>query len=101
MIALRLLILILVLAALVIAAVPVLVLLDLLGGGTGGGICPDGLTACPIRYTSGPALAVYLTLALMVDVALIRLVSRLLRRLDRRRTVSGQNPTAPLASDRR
>ncbi|HUO46726.1 MAG TPA: hypothetical protein VM470_07835 [Acidimicrobiia bacterium] len=85
MIGLRVLILLLVLAALFIAAVPVLVLLDLLGGGTGGGLCPDGMAACPIRYTSGPALAMYLTLALMADVALIRMVSRLLRHLDRQR----------------
>jgi hypothetical protein len=85
MIALRFLILLLVLAALVIAAVPVLVLLDLLRGGTGGGICPDGMSACPSRYTSGPALAMYLTFALLVVVSLIRVASRLLRHLDRRR----------------
>jgi hypothetical protein len=83
MVALRILILVLVLVALVVAAVPVLILLDLLGGGTGGGLCPAGLSACPIRYTSAPALAMYLTLALLIDVALIRLASRLLRRLNR------------------
>ncbi len=84
MIGLRILILLLVLIALVVAAVPVLILLDLLAGGTGGGLCPAGMTACPIRYTSAPALAMYLTLALLGDVALIRVVSRLLRNLDRR-----------------
>jgi hypothetical protein len=85
MIALRVLILLLVLAALFISAIPVLILLDLLGGGTGGGLCQGGMTACPIRYTSGPALAMYLTLALLADVLLIRVVSRLLRHLDRQR----------------
>lgn len=81
MILLRVLILVLILVALGVAVVPVLVLINLLGGGTGFGLCPDGLAACPQRYTSGPALAAYLTLSLMVVVGLIRVVSHLLRRL--------------------
>ena len=81
MILLRVLILILILVALGVAVVPVLVLINLLGGGTGFGLCPAGLAACPQRYTSGPALAAYLTLSLMVVVGLIRVVSHLLRRL--------------------
>lgn len=75
----------LVLLAVTLAALPVLVLLDLLGGGTGYGLCEGGLSACPERYTAGPALAVYLVLALMVVVALIRVISHLYRRLQRRR----------------
>ena len=81
MILLRVLILVLILAALGVAVVPVMVLINLLGGGTGFGLCPQGLSACPQRYTSGPALATYLTLSLMVVVGLIRVVSHLLRRL--------------------
>ena len=81
MILLRLLILVLILLALGVAVVPVLVLINLLGGGTGFGLCPSGLSACPQRYTSGPALAAYLTLSLMIVVGLIRVVSHLLRRL--------------------
>lgn len=80
---LRALILLLVLAALVIAAVPVLVLLNLLGGGSGFGLCAGGLSACPQRFTSGPALAAYLTLSLLAVVALIRVVTHLLRRVRR------------------
>lgn len=80
---LRALILILVLAALVIAAIPVLVLLNLLGGGTGFGLCAGGLSACPQGFTSGPALAAYLTLSLLAVVALIRVVTHLLRRVRR------------------
>lgn len=76
---------VLVLLAVTLAALPVLVLLDLLGGGTGYGLCEGGLSACPERYTAGPALAVYLVLALMVVVALIRVISHLYRRLQRRR----------------
>jgi hypothetical protein len=81
MIALRVLILILILVALAVAVVPVMVLINLLGGGSGFGLCPGGLAACPQRYTSGPALAAYLTLTLMIVVGLIRVASHLLRRL--------------------
>jgi hypothetical protein len=77
--AVRALILVLVVAGLAIAAIPVLILLNLLGGGAGWGLCPDGLTACPQRYTSGPALAGYLMVSLLVIVSLIRVASRLLR----------------------
>jgi hypothetical protein len=94
MILLRVLILVLILVALAVAVVPVMVLINLLSDGTGFGICPGGLSACPLRYTSGPALAAYLTLTLMVVVGLIRVVSHLLRRLNRQ-----ANPVPPLSND--
>ena len=78
--------LLLVLLAIGLAALPILVLLDLLGGGTGYGLCEGGLAACPERYTAGPALAMYLVISLMVVVALIRIVTHLYRRLQRHRT---------------
>ena len=83
MLALRLLILVLVMAALLVAALPVLVLLDLLRGGTGYGLCAGGLQACPARFTAGPALAAYLVVILMIVVALIRLATHLYRKLQR------------------
>ena len=86
MVWLRALLLILVLLAVGLAALPVLVLLDLLRGGTGYGLCEGGLSACPEHYTAGPALAVYLVLSLMAVVALIRIVTHLYRRLQRHRT---------------
>ena len=78
--------LLMVLLAIGLAALPILVLLDLLGGGTGYGLCEGGLAACPERYTAGPALAMYLVISLMVVVALIRIVTHLYRRLQRHRT---------------
>ncbi len=75
----------LVLLAVALAALPVLVLLDLLGGGTGYGLCAGGLGACPERFTAGPALAAYLVVALMLVVALIRVISHLYRRMQRRK----------------
>jgi len=91
MIWLRVLILILIVLALAVAVVPVMVLINLLSGATGFGLCPDGLSACPQRYTSGPALATYLTLTLMIVVGLIRVVSHMLRRLHRP-TLHGPTP---------
>lgn len=82
----RALLVLLVLLAIGLAALPILVLLDLLGGGTGYGLCEGGLAACPERYTAGPALAMYLVISLMVVVALIRIVTHLYRRLQRHRT---------------
>jgi hypothetical protein len=86
MVWLRALLMVLVLLAIGIAALPVLVLLDLLGGGTGFGLCEGGLAACPQRYTAGPALAAYLVVSLLLVVALIRAVTHLYRRLQRHRT---------------
>ena len=83
MLGLRLLIVVLVLVALIVAALPVLVLLNLLGGGTGFGLCAGGLQACPDRFTAGPALAAYLVVILMIVVALIRLATNLYRRISR------------------
>jgi hypothetical protein len=80
---LKLAIFILVILAIGLAAMPLLVLLDLMSGGTGFGLCSDGLTSCRRQYTSGPELAAILTVGLMAVVAAIRMVSRLSRRLNR------------------
>ena len=64
-----------------LAAVPVLVLIDLLAGGTGWGLCPAGLEACANPYTTAAEFAVVLTIGLFVVVLSIRLLMRLARRL--------------------
>ncbi len=69
------------LTAVAIAAVPLLVLVDLVGGGTGYGLCPGGLDACDKPYSTGAELAVLLAVALFVLVLGIRLLMRLARRL--------------------
>jgi len=69
------------LAAVAIAAVPLLVLVDLLGGGTGYGLCPGGLNACDTPYSTGAELAILLALALFGLVLGIRLLMKLARRL--------------------
>ena len=68
-------------AAVAIAATPILVLIDLLGGGTGWGLCPAGLQACSNPYTTAAEFAVLLTLGLFATVIGIRLLMKLARRL--------------------
>lgn len=71
----------LVVAALAIGTVPILVLIDLLDGGTGWGLCPGGLEACDRPYSAGAELIIVLTLALFLAVVGIRMLMRLARRL--------------------
>lgn len=77
----RLAVFLLVVVAIAIGIVPILVLIDLLDGGTGWGICPQGLELCDKPYSTGAELIVILTLGLFATVACIRLLVRLARRL--------------------
>ncbi len=77
----RIAVLILSLAAVGIAIVPLLVLVELLRGGTGYGICPEGISACDIPYSAGPEMVLLLVSALFALVLGIRLLMRLARRL--------------------
>lgn len=71
----------LVVAAVAIGIVPILVLIDLLDGGTGWGICPAGIESCEKPYSTGAELIVVLSVALFLTVLGIRLLMRLARRL--------------------
>jgi len=64
-----------------IALVPILVLIDLLDGGTGWGLCPDGLQACVNPYTTAAEFGLILTLGLFLSVLGIRMLMKLARRL--------------------
>lgn len=64
-----------------IAAIPVLVMIDLLQGGSGLGLCPNGLEACDKPYSTAAEFAVILTVALFLVVLAIRLLMTLARRL--------------------
>lgn len=78
----RLAVFILVLVAIAIGIVPILVLIDLLDGGTGWGLCPGGLELCDKPYSTGAELIIILSVGLFVTVAGIRLLVRLARRLE-------------------
>lgn len=93
---LRLLVFVLIGAALLIAVVPLLVLLSLVQGGSGFGLCPDGLGSCRNPYTAAPELTATLTVALLVVVALIRILMRSARRLQaEEREISAAAAAAP------
>lgn len=77
----RVAIVILVLAAIGIAVVPILVMVDLLGGGAGWGLCPGGLETCDNPYTTPFELLVILVVSLFVVILAIRVVMKLARRL--------------------
>ena len=73
------------LAVIGVAAIPLLVVIDLVGGGQGWGICPERLRSCESSYFDGPELLAALTIALFALVALIRLTTLIIRRLQARR----------------
>lgn len=77
----RLAVFILVVVAIGMGIVPILVLIDLLDGGTGWGLCPGGLQACDKPFTTGAELIIILTIGMFLTVAAIRLLMRLARRL--------------------
>jgi hypothetical protein len=71
----------LVVAAVAIGIVPILVLIDLLDGGTGFGLCPAGIEACHQPYTAGAEMIIVLSVALFLVLAGIRILMRVSRRL--------------------
>lgn len=77
----RITILALVVAAVGIAVIPILVMLDLLDGGTGWGLCPGGLEACDNPYTAPFEFLILLVGGLFLVILAIRLILRLARRL--------------------
>ncbi|MGH8871770.1 MAG: hypothetical protein ACRDWS_07345 [Acidimicrobiia bacterium] len=64
-----------------IALIPILVLIDLLDGGTGWGLCPDGIEACNNPFTTAAEFGILLTLGFFLSVLGIRLLMRLARRM--------------------
>ena len=98
--ALRVIIAVLVIAAFAVAIVPLLVLLDLGDGGTGWGLCADGVTDCRNGYFAGFELIAVFMLVMFGIILLIAFATRLLRRLDRLedRRPERQGARAPLAA---
>jgi len=64
-----------------IALIPILVLIDLLDGGTGWGLCPNGIEACDNPLTTAAEIGVVLTLGLFLSVLGIRLLMRFARQM--------------------
>jgi hypothetical protein len=63
----------LIIAAIVaVALIPMLVLLDLAGGGDGWGLCRGGISTCRTSYFDGPELLAMLLIALFLLLMLLR-----------------------------
>lgn len=67
-----------------IALIPLAVLLDLHEGGTGWGLCQEGLSTCRNSYFAGFEFVAYILGALFAVLAVTQLVVKLLRWLERR-----------------
>lgn len=80
-IVIRIAILLLGVVAVAIATVPLLVLINLLGGGSGFGLCPGGLQECEKPFSTGAEMVVILAVGLFAVVAGIRILARMARRL--------------------
>ncbi|MCJ7726932.1 MAG: hypothetical protein MUP76_11175 [Acidimicrobiia bacterium] len=83
-----------------ITLLPMLVLLDLVGGGDGWGICPDGLSSCRTSYFSGLELAVGLMILLFMLMFVLRLALHGQRMIDSR-SERGMYERPPPHSDSR
>lgn len=81
--AIRVFTIVVVLAIIAVAAIPMLVLADLLGDGDGWGLCPNGLGSCRTSYFHGPELFAMLIIALLGLVLLLRVAFRADRVLTR------------------
>ena len=75
----------LIVVALLLAIVPSAVLVNLLTGGTGYGLCEVGLAGCDTAYLAGPALAGRVLLGLFLVIVGVRVISRIIDRVDKRR----------------
>jgi hypothetical protein len=82
MTAIRAAIVVLIGAAIAVALIPLMVLLDLRRGGTGWGLCGDGLSGCRNSYFAGFEMIGWLFGALFIILGLIAMLVRILRYLE-------------------
>jgi hypothetical protein len=79
----RILLGVLIAVAVATALVPMLVIADLAGGGSGWGLCPEGIGTCSTSYFAGPELLAILLVVLFATLAGIAVCTRWIRRLER------------------
>lgn len=95
LIALRILLGALIVAVVAVAAVPVFAILDLIDGGTGWGLCPDGLSVCETSYFTGLELVAFLTLLLFVLLGLIAVCNKAIDHTKARRARNAHVSASP------
>lgn len=74
-------------AAIGVALIPLAVLLDLHEGGTGWGLCQEGLDGCNNSYFAGFEMLGAVAIVFFVIIGLIALLVRMLRAWERRQPV--------------
>ena len=84
MIALRAIIVALIGTAIAVALIPLMVLLDLRRGGSGWGLCAEGLANCRNSYFAGFELIGWIFAALFILLGMIAMCVRILRYLESR-----------------
>ena len=77
------------------ALIPLLVVADLAGGGSGWGLCPQGLGTCSVSYFAGPELFLLLVAVLFVSLATLGLSLRGIRHLDARGSETHDGVSGP------
>jgi len=75
-----------------VALVPMFVLVDLAGGGTGLGLCPDGLSSCRTSYFDGPELLGAIFFVMFLLVMLLRAAVHASRIIETRRRRDALDP---------
>jgi hypothetical protein len=76
---------VLIAVAVATALVPMLVIADLASGGSGWGLCPEGISTCSTSYFAGPELLATLLVVLFATLAGIAVCARWIRRLEKAR----------------
>lgn len=74
---------VLIAAIVAVTLLPLLVLLDLVGGGDGWGLCPEGIGSCRTSYFDGPELLAGLLIFVFILLFLLRLALHARRAVDR------------------
>jgi hypothetical protein len=77
-----------------VALVPMIVLLDLAGGGDGLGICPEGLGSCRTSYFDGPELFGVLLVLMFLLLMILRAVLHMQRQVLTRRRKAALDPAS-------
>ncbi|MCY3539541.1 MAG: hypothetical protein OXH10_06800 [bacterium] len=75
----------LILVALLMAIIPLVILISLLTGGTGYGLCQFGLLDCDTAFLTGPLVAARICGGLLIVATLVRVLSRIISRMERDR----------------
>jgi hypothetical protein len=76
---------VIIVAIVAVTLLPLLVLVDLAGGGTGWGLCQGGMSSCSTSYFDGPELLAMLVVVVFILLWLLRLTLHAHRIVERHR----------------